>query len=340
MSPACKRVGTAFAILLLATLAGASLFAYRLLRTPEPARLSDSAHAEKISFLALGDQGTGTLTQWRIARAMETVAARRGGVDFAVLMGDNFYSHGVRSTDDRQWNYKFENLYAGDHLNNIPFYAVLGNHDYRGDPETEIRYSRERLGSGRWQMPDHHHSADFGTDGGRPLLRIAFIDTNLSGNALAREADFVRQTFSAAGPEPVWRLVVGHHPVRNYGKHGETPGLAAALLPALQVSRVDFYLSGHDHDLQVIARDGEPYYLICGGGGAELYHVPAPRDALLFADSDHGFMKIDVESAALAVTYHDAAARMKVSYRLPRQCERSGQGSAAACLQRADAPAP
>lgn len=332
----CRPFLRAFTILLLATLAGVSFFAYRLLHTPEPARLVDSTRAEKLSFLALGDQGSGKLAQWRIARAMEAVATKNGGIDFAVLMGDNFYSKGVRSTHDRQWNYKFENLYSGDHLNNIPFYAVLGNHDYRGDPEAEIRYGRERLGSGRWQMPDHHYSADFGTDGGQPLLRIAFIDTNLSGEALAREADFVRQTFSAAGAAPLWRLVVGHHPIRNYGKHGETPGLAAALLPALQASRVDFYLTGHDHDLQVIARDGEPYYLICGGGGAELYHVPIARDALLYADSDHGFMKIDVDSAALSVGYYDTAAQMKVGYRLPRQCE----GSAASCLHRTDTPAP
>ena len=336
MSIRCRLFLRALVILLLATLAGASLFAYRLLRTPEPVRLTDSAHAEKISFLALGDQGTGRPAQWRIARAMERVAAENAGVDFTVLMGDNFYSKGVRSTHDRQWNYKFENLYSGDHLNNIPFYAVLGNHDYRGDPEMEIRYGREQLGSGRWQMPDHQYSADFGTDHGRPLLRVAFIDTNRSGDALAGEADFVRQTFSAAGPEPVWRLVVGHHPVRNYGKHGEIPGLAAALLPALRASRVDFYLSGHDHDLQVIARDNEPYYLICGGGGGELYRVPAPHDALVYADSDHGFMKIDVEPAALSVTYYDAAAQVKVRYSLPRRCE----GSAASCLQRADAPAP
>lgn len=336
MSSTCKRVSAAFAILLLATLGGVSLFAYRLLRTPEPARLADSAHAEKISFLALGDQGAGTLAQWRIARAMETVAAESGGIDFAVFMGDNFYREGVRSTHDRQWNYKFENLYSGDHLNIIPFYAVLGNHDYRGDPEMEIRYGRERLGSGRWQMPDHYHSADFGIDGDHPLLRIAFIDTNLSGEALAREADFVRQTFSAAGPAPVWRLVVGHHPVRNFGKHGDTPELVSALLPALRASHIDFYLSGHDHDLQVIARDSEPYYLICGGGGAELHRVPAARDALLYADSDHGFMKIDVDPAALSVAYYDAAAQMKVSYRLPRRCE----GSAASCLHRTDTPAP
>jgi hypothetical protein len=200
----------------------------------------------------------------------------------------------------------------------------------------EIRYGREQLGSGRWQMPDHQYSADFGTDHGRPLLRIAFIDTNRSGDALAGEADFVRQTYSAAGPEPVWRLVVGHHPVRNYGKHGDTPELVAALLPALRASRVDFYLSGHDHDLQVIARDNEPYYLICGGGGGELYRVPAPHDALVYADSDHGFMKIDVEPAALSVTYYDTAAQVKVRYSLPRRCE----GSAASCLQHADAPAP
>ena len=49
------------------------------------------------------------------------------GFGFVVLLGDNFYEDGVASVDDPQWQTKFEDPYANIDL---PFYAVLGNHDH------------------------------------------------------------------------------------------------------------------------------------------------------------------------------------------------------------------
>lgn len=321
-------------IALLSIFSCVSVIAYNLLSSPDRAQLVDNSASEKLSFFALGDQGTGKLSQWKIARSMENVAEQNHGINFVVFLGDNFYSKGVQSTHDEQWNYKFENVYSGGNLKKIPFYAVLGNHDARHNPEMEIRYSQEKSGSGRWQMPGHHYSVDFGTDHGHPLLRIVFIDTNLLKDDLKREVDFVKQSFSQTGSQPTWRLVVGHHPIRNFGKHGETAQLVSELLPVLKQYQVDFYLAGHDHDEQVIAQDGEPYYLICGGGGQDLYHVPAPHDGLLYSDSDYSFIKMDVESTDMTITYYDADAKAKVTYSLKRNCE----GAASVCLQEAKTP--
>ena len=46
------------------------------------------------------------------------------------LLGDNIYDSGVTSVTDPQWQTKFEIPYMGV---NLPFYVVLGNHDYGGN---------------------------------------------------------------------------------------------------------------------------------------------------------------------------------------------------------------
>ncbi len=52
------------------------------------------------------------------------------GCDFVQLLGDNIYDSGVGSTSDALWQSNFELPYAELDL---PFWVVLGNHDYGGD---------------------------------------------------------------------------------------------------------------------------------------------------------------------------------------------------------------
>ena len=51
-----------------------------------------------------------------------------------------------------------------------------------------------------------------------------------------------------------WKIVVGHHPVRSNGRHGDTPELLSVLPDMLTERKVDFYINGHEHDLQDITR--------------------------------------------------------------------------------------
>lgn len=335
--PIIREIRIRLALLVGVVFLGAlATLAYLLFAAPTRVQLVEpAADASRISFFALGDQGSGGLKQWEIARGMERVAERAGAPDFVALLGDNFYSHGVRSTRDKRWNWKFENVYIGNKLVNIPFYAVLGNHDVEGNAEAQIQYSRKHAGSGRWQMPGHSYSKDFGMDSGHPLLRVVFIDTNdPTREKMAKQARFMEEAFSPSAQQPTWRIVVGHHPFRNFGKHGEAPELVSALLPVLQKLQVDLYLAGHDHDQQLIVRDGEPVYVISGGGGQSLYGVAKEQPGLLFSRSQHGFAKIVVDSSRMLVDFYDGHARMAAEYAVERSCTKS----ASACLQPTVAP--
>lgn len=172
-------------------------------------------------------------------------------------------------------------------------------------------------------------------DNGHPLLRVVFIDTNqLKPGDLQEQIRFIEEAFSPLAKPATWRIVAAHHPIRNFGKHGETPGLVSALLPVLKKYHVDLYMAGHDHDQQLIAHDGEPYYVISGGGGKDLYPVQQGNKSLLFGESEEGFVKAVVTSSNIVLTYYDGDAEMEVQYAAARNCT----GLASACLKQTLAP--
>lgn len=318
------------AVLFIAACAGLYLYTHPTIhRIP-----SDPGKVDNITFYALGDQGSGGLHQWAVSRAMEKLAEKSGKIDFVVLLGDNFYIKNALSLLSPEWASKFEQVYSGSYLSVAPFYAVLGNHDPVSpakDSNIEIEYARKHLGSNRWRMPGQYYSSDFGKVNGRPLLRIVFLDTNLKGEELLKEADYIRRQFSDATNAPVWKIVAGHHPIRNYGKHyGQDQEKAAILLSAMQDAHVDVYLSGHDHNQQVIARDGEPIQIVNGAGGAKIYKLKKQSPDLRFAREDHGFVGLSMNAEKLNIDMYDTNPTAVASYKIDRKCT-LGQAS---CLQK------
>ncbi len=66
-----------------------------------------------------------------------------------VSAGDNFYEDGVADVNDTQWHDTYEDVFVGASVKDIPWYSVLGNHDYHRSPDAQIAYR-----SDRWNMPD------------------------------------------------------------------------------------------------------------------------------------------------------------------------------------------
>ena len=236
---------------------------------------------------------------------MEKTAKTQGAVDFVLLLGDNFYHEGVLSTRDSQWWTKFESVYDGPVLGRIPFFAALGNHDYLGNPQAQVDYSR--IGSGRWHMDGFHYARDFGmTAGGRPLDRLVVLDTNCQSDCQAAQTALLDRSLAGGGRRgPVWKVVAGHHPARSIGLHSIRPHLRAWLPSVLKRFGADLYLAGHDHNQQVLQFPGEPLYVISGGGG-QVLHPLGPRNGYVrFAAKRFGFAKIIATPVRLEVVLLD-----------------------------------
>lgn len=276
--------------------------------------------------MALGDWGRrGDAVQAAVARGL-AAGARDVASRFVVAAGDNFYPGGVESIRDPHWRESFEAVYVDPSLQ-TPWYAALGNHDYRGVPEAQIAYARR---SPRWRMP-HRYYRVAGTTLGVPDLDLFVMDTSPlvdDANVGERMQQLCRGHWWEQDAEPQvawlgnalahsrapWKIVVGHHPIYS-GGHGDSPALVARIAPLLEAFGVQVYLHGHDHDLQHIRRGGVDY--VCSGAGAaggRVRPVPGTR----FCLGRPGFAAFRLHAEALQFEFRDPAARVLYSAVLPR----------------------
>jgi acid phosphatase len=89
---------------------------------------------------------------------------------FVVGLGDNFYSAGVDSIRDQKWKSVWEDVSKGK-VGTMPWYVVMGNHDWYGNFRAQIEYSKVN------SMPDYFYDLEFVF--GNTKAAILFIDTDL-----------------------------------------------------------------------------------------------------------------------------------------------------------------
>ena len=276
---------------------------------------------DTLSFLALGDWGRrGSAAQRAVAEAMATIA-RREGCSFVVTTGDNFYEDGVAGIDDDHWHDSFVAVYERAGLG-LPFYPVLGNHDYRGDPGAQVRYSELNP---RWRLPARYYTRVL-TLGTGTRVQLLFLDTT---PFLERYGPFGVESISRPLPDPGrqldwlggalsetradWRIAIGHHPIRSGSEvHGGTAELEDRLLSVLRRHGAHAYLCGHEHDLQHVSADGLEHVL--SGAGADCR--PTGRLATTrFAASTPGFALLRLTSDWLELRFYDHRARLLHDFR-------------------------
>ncbi|KAI9351401.1 Metallo-dependent phosphatase-like protein, partial [Obelidium mucronatum] len=114
--------------------------------------------------LIIGDWGNfGNLdNQKAVAAVMDTWAGVQQS-QVVLSLGDNFYStpnssynyEGVKSADDKKFKDLWSNVYSGTSLKSLPWWMVLGNHDWYLNKSQiyELEYSHPN-----WQLPDFFYT--------------------------------------------------------------------------------------------------------------------------------------------------------------------------------------
>lgn len=248
-----------------------------------------------VRFLAVGDWGRGPgqqghANQTAVAQLMGKVAAAQP-VEFVVSTGDNFYPNGLTSYNDSAFKDTFTNVYTDKSLQ-VPWHAVLGNHDYcdsaegcnttdgcPNSPLFQLNISLANLDP-RWHC---ERSYTHKTAGGR--VELFFLDTspfiqryyNLSvvdqneqeggandysdiswrqcrGGLLEQswEAQLLELERHLNASTAEWKLAVGHHPTYSNGNHGNNQDLIDHLEPLFWRYNVAAYFVGHDHNLELL----------------------------------------------------------------------------------------
>lgn len=262
----------------------------------------------RVGFIAVGDTGRANPEQIKVAAAMKSWCSAHL-CDFVVMLGDNFYPSGVASTSDSQWQSAFETIYQGL---DMPFYAVLGNHDYGNNglgtdfarAQYQVAYTQI---SSKWKMPENRYHFTYGG-----LVELFAADTNLSMFAKDEEVRNDFKGWTAASTAP-WKIAMGHHPYLSNGPHGNAgtyegiPTLGAGVksfLDGFVCGKVDVYLAGHDHNRQWLSPTCNGTELVVSGAGSAAVPV-TERNAAYFSKGTLGFVYFLAEPETLTGTFVD-----------------------------------
>lgn len=239
-------------------------------------------------FLIIGDGGTGTEAQHRVARAM-LATCQTQPCDFVLGLGDNIYESGPKSVNDQQFHDKFETPYADL---DIPFFMVQGNHDNSliipGDGGFNQRgfhevYYTEK--SSKWRMPARYYSFEtpndsalfIGYDSNPPSAYLPALFSPYwwpNGRYMQEQKAWVQETLAES--DSAWKFAFAHHPLYTNGHHGKDPLLQGHnpyrnFVKESFCGKVDFLLAGHEHALEILAPMPEcgNTYLVVSGAAAK-----------------------------------------------------------------------
>ncbi|KAJ6807593.1 purple acid phosphatase 3-like [Iris pallida] len=238
-------------------------------------------------------------------------------VDFVVSLGDNFYEDGLTSVDDKFFEESFTSIYTAKSLQK-QWYAILGNHDYRGDVLAQLDPALREIDSRwlcmrsfivdtevaqlffvdttpfvkkYWKTPNKHHY-----DWREVAPREKYVSN------LLKELDSALSESTAT-----WKIVLGHHTMRSVSDHGDTEELVERLLPILEANGVDVYVNGHDHCLEHISSNDSPIQFITSGGGSKAWRgVFDPTvDKLQFFYDGQGFISLQLTKSHAKIMFYD-----------------------------------
>ena len=263
----------------------------------------DPFDKEAFNFMVVGDWGRGGwLWQDDVAEAMGEVGAQINS-RFVISTGDNFYENGVTSVVDSKWQSSFEDVYTAPSLQ-TPWYAVLGNHDHRGNVQAQIDYTDQ---SDRWTMPARYYALTQPIDDSTTAL-FAFLDTEIfvfdNPAEVAQQQRWLDSTL--ANTEATWKIVVGHHNLYAVrAGHGNSSRMQQAIEPLLEQHKVTAYLCGHAHSLQHLKPEGSSVDYLISGAGSLAYKLEESPEGALFAGAVPGFLAVSLTPEAMHVRFFD-----------------------------------
>lgn len=267
-----------------------------------------AAASSQINFLVLNDSGrNGYYEQKPIAEIMGRLA-EEDDIEAVLALGDVHHFMGVASTSDPLWMTNYELIYSHPELQ-IPWYPILGNHEYRGNTQAVLDYSKV---SRRWMMSRRYYSKVFEDDG--VSVRIVFIDTvplidkyrkdpedypSASDQNMERQLRWLDKELASASEQ--WVVVVGHHPIFAHTSKDESErtDLQQRLLPILKRHKVDMYICGHVHNFQHIRQEGSEIDFIVNSAASLSRPKVSKIEGTVFVSGEAGFSVLRCEKESL-----------------------------------------
>ncbi|MCH6198920.1 metallophosphoesterase [Aquiflexum sp. LQ15W] len=293
------------------------LFVYfglgRFLVIGQDSNLKEKLSLDAVNFIVLGDWGRmGDDFQIPVAAQMAKTA-KEIHAQFFISVGDNFYPKGVASTLDPQWRYSFEDIYKDFSLHR-EWYSILGNHDYMGNPDAQVEYTKI---SRRWVMPGRYFEKDILLkDRNKSVMQLLFIDTNplipefyknkeYGPNVMTQDTTLQQIWIdqSLAREDVQWKIVIGHHPMFTGSKARregyDTRSIRSSLKTKFEKNKVDMYIAGHDHSLQHLISETGIHHFVSGSASeaTDVDMLPMSK----FAKDEYGFFVFSATAQEIRV---------------------------------------
>ena len=233
---------------------------------------------KELRIAIIGDTGKADQRQMRTAAGFRKWCKDQK-CHFAIHVGDMVYPSGVQSPNDPRLDTLLAHPYRG-----VKKYVVLGNHDHAaygvaGDPDAVVAFAKGRRNV---VMPARYYT--FGYAFGDTRIKFVALDTTTLPTDPVQRA-WLRDTVAKSNADRL--VLVGHHPVHSHGMHGDNADMQRILKPLIKDHKVDAYLSGHEHDGQLLRGPSGVVQLVTGTGGENRSHAMGPKSVA--ATSAPGF---------------------------------------------------
>jgi hypothetical protein len=217
-----------------------------------------------VSFVVLGDSGSGSVAQYKIAEQL-----RRANPDLVMHIGDVVYPLFTTNLVDPRCFSVYQ-----PHMKSTPFYFAIGNHDlYVGDFAYLDAFF---LPTNPVTGTEHFYSFDHG-DAHFTVLLQPYANQYL---LTPGDIQYNWLTNDLATTTKPWKFIFMHVPIASSGAHRfddyaqfGTPDnidIRNAVLPVAARYGVQMIFTGHDHNYERFNPMNGVYSVVTGGGGVQL----------------------------------------------------------------------
>ncbi|KAJ3267947.1 Coatomer subunit beta' [Terramyces sp. JEL0728] len=319
-----------------------------------------TAYSKEVRFQVVGDWGSTKskqtdFTNQKIVGKTMSSFADSDKTDFIVSLGDNFYGsnnysdHGVSLVSDPKWTYDWIDVYNGPRLNSIPWYSVLGNHDWYQNQQAQIDFTAV---NDRWFLEDYFYTKRFTVDGKKveffyitteliyygydgeansglwPNTRGTAKDNNMRNNfinlkwtekedAIKKQLEYIEKKLDE-GQHADYFFVVGHEDMVT------CDGISSNMRPLYDLFhkyKITAYLFGHAHQL-AYKQDGSVFFLQSGAGGRA--ETCTKSGSTWITSNEYGFANVKLTAKSGTVDFYNENGKMLTSTSFfPRQAPKS-----------------
>ena len=236
------------------------------------------------------------------------------------LLGDNFYPSGVSSVEDEQWEKKFKYLFPSKQKK----YACLGNHDYLGNIFSQIEMTFQ-MNNHNWNMPYFYYDSIDKENS----IHTLFIDTQIFSREITtmllvscdipqkkqqtyyalvyhlqeKQLQWVEKTLRDSPCK--WKIVCGHYPLVSNGPHIISKEFYKKVYPLLKKYKVDYYFSGHEHNCQIIKKEGIEFIVSGGIYSNNSYKINKIIQPTLFHTSLQGVFYFELKNKKMEIYFYN-----------------------------------